>query len=111
MKGLVSYSEFEKLDIRVGTILSAVPFDKAIKPAYQLSIDFGQVGIKKSSAQITQLYAPDQLVGKQIMAIVNFAPKQIANFMSECLVLGVVTESGVVLLQPDTPVTNGSNIA
>lgn len=111
MKGLVSYSDFEKLDIRVGTILSAVPFDKAIKPAYQLSIDFGQVGIKKSSAQITQLYAPDQLVGKQIMAIVNFAPKQIANFMSECLVLGVVTESGVVLLQPDTPVTNGSNIA
>lgn len=111
MKGLVSYSDFEKLDIRVGTILSAVPFDKAIKPAYQLSIDFGQVGIKKSSAQITQRYSPDQLVGKQIVAIVNFAPKQIANFMSECLVLGVVTESGVVLLQPDTPVTNGSNIA
>jgi tRNA-binding protein len=111
MKGLVSYIDFEKLDIRVGMILSAVPFDKAIKPAYQLSIDFGQGGIKKSSAQITQCYSPDQLVGKQIMAIVNFAPKQIANFMSECLVLGVVTESGVVLLQPDTPVTNGSNIA
>lgn len=110
MKSLVSFSEFEKLDIRVGTILSAVPFHKAIKPAYQLNIDFGPVGIKKSSAQITQCYAPDQLVGKQILAIINFAPKQIANFMSECLVLGVLTKSGVVLLQPDLPISNGAII-
>lgn len=111
MKNLVSYSDFEKLDIRAGTILTAVPFEKAKKPAYQLTIDFGPLGIKKSSAQITQLYTADELAGKQVIAIVNFAPKQIANFMSECLVLGVLGESGVVLLQPNLPVKNGDSIA
>ena len=97
--------------MRVGTITEAVPFPKAKKPAYQLTIDFGGLGIKKSSAQITALYTPDELVGKQVIAVVNFPVKQIANFFSECLVLGVYTNSNdVVLLQPQQKVINGSRI-
>lgn len=108
---MISWSDFEKIDIRVGTILEAVPFPKAQKPAYQLTIDFGKLGIKKSSAQITSLYQPERLAGRQVIAIVNFPPKQIANFFSECLVLGVYAEDGnVVLLQPDRKVINGSRI-
>ncbi|MBS1751202.1 MAG: tRNA-binding protein [Bacteroidetes bacterium] len=108
---MISRSDFEKIDIRVGTILEAVPFPKAQKPAYQLTIDFGKLGIKKSSAQITALYQPERLAGRQVIAIVNFPPKQIANFFSECLVLGVYAEDGnVVLLQPDRKVINGSRI-
>lgn len=108
----ISFSDFEKIDLRTGTILSAETFSKAHKPAYQLVIDFGEeLGIKSSSAQITQLYSVEELVGKQVIAVVNFAPKQIANFISECLVLGVYSQNNsVVLLQPQQPVANGSKI-
>ncbi|MDJ1483697.1 tRNA-binding protein [Cytophagaceae bacterium YF14B1] len=108
---MISWNDFEKIEMRVGTVLEANDFPKAKNPAYQLVIDFGEYGIRKSSAQITKLYEKEQLVGKQVIAIVNFPPKQIANFMSECLVLGVIGESKeVVLLQPDRPVPNGLRI-
>jgi tRNA-binding protein len=107
----ITWTEFEKIDIRVGTILSAIIFPNAKKPAYQLEIDFGEFGIKKSSAQITALYKPEELKGQQVIAVVNFPPKQIANFFSECLVLGIYDENkNVVLLQPQQPVTNGLKI-
>ena len=106
---MISYSDFEKVELRVGTIVEAKVFEKARKPAYQLHVDFGEIGIKKSSAQITVQYPnPVELVGKQIVAVTNFSPKQIANFMSECLVLGVVgDENAVTLLTTDKPVQNG----
>lgn len=104
---------FEQLDIRTGTIIEARVFEKAIKPAYQLTIDFGEeIGIKKSSAQITAFYQPQQLVGQQVIALINVAPRQIANYVSECLVLGAVNNTGgVILLQPQQPVPNGLKIA
>lgn len=101
---------FFGFDIRTGTIIHAEIFPEAHKPAYKLTIDFGEAGIKKSSAQITEKYSPDTLKGKQIVAVINFPRKQIGKFISECLVLGVYTESGVVLLQPDQSVINGSKI-
>lgn len=105
-------SQFAALDIRVGTILTAEPFAKARKPAYQLQIDFGPLGIKKSSAQITDRYTPEILIGRQVVAVVNFPPRQIANFISEVLVLGSVNEQGhVTLLQPERPAANGEKIA
>lgn len=107
----LSWAEFERIDMRVGTIVAAKAFEKAKKPAYQLQIDFGPLGIRNSSAQITDLYEAEALVGKQVIAVVNFPPKQIANFFSECLVLGVLGTSGVVLLSPDQAVSNGSKIA
>lgn len=108
---MITWDDFEKIDIRTGTILTAADFPKAKKPAYQLTIDFGVLGIKKSSAQIVSLYAKEDLIGKQIVAVVNFPPKQIANFISECLVLGVYTEKNeVVLLQPRQTVQNGTKI-
>jgi tRNA-binding protein len=108
---MITWQDFEKIDIRVGTILSVNDFDNAKKPAYQLSIDFGELGIKKSSAQITALYKKEDLIGKQIIAVVNFPPKQIANFFSECLVLGVYNDNNeVIFLQPNLPVTNGNKI-
>ena len=108
---MISWHDFEKIDIRTGTILSVNLFPEAIKPAYQLSIDFGELGIKKSSAQITAHYKPDDLIGKQIIAVVNFPPKQIANFFSECLVLGVYDQQHqVILLEPNLPVMNGAKI-
>jgi len=108
---MITWNDFEKIDIRVGTILTAQPFENAKHPAYQLSIDFGDIGIKKSSAQITHLYSTADLIGKQIIAVVNFPPKQIANFFSECLVLGVYNDSKeVVLLAADKPIKNGSKI-
>jgi tRNA-binding protein len=107
----ISWDDFEKVDIRVGTILEVTNFPKAKKPAYQITIDFGELGIKKSSAQIVALYTKDELPGKQVVAIVNFPPKQIANFFSECLVLGVYTDKkDVVLLQPERKVDNGWKI-
>lgn len=107
----ITWTDFEKIDIRVGTIQAANAFPNAKKPAYQLTIDFGELGIKKSSAQITALYKAEQLVGQQVIAIVNFPPKQIANFFSECLVLGIYDENkNVVLLQPQQPVSNGLKI-
>lgn len=108
---MISWSDFEKIDIRAGTVVKALPFPKAKNPAYQLTIDFGELGIKRSSAQITNLYTPEELVGRQVIAVVNFPPKQIANFYSECLVLGVYTlNKEVVLLQPQQKVINGSKI-
>ena len=108
---MISWEDFEKIDIRTGTILEVNHFPEARKPAYQLSIDFGELGIKKSSAQITALYTKEAIIGKQVIAIVNFPVKQIANFFSECLVLGVYNENNeVVLLQPSLPVKNGSKI-
>ena len=108
---MITWDDFAKLDIRSGTILTAQPFEKAKKPAYQLEIDFGTLGIKKSSAQITHHYSSEELIGKQIVAVINFPPKQIANFFSECLVLGVYDkDQQVVLLQPTLLVDNGSKI-
>jgi tRNA-binding protein len=104
----IEWSDFEKIDIRVGTILEINDFPKAKRPAWQLTIDFGGLGIKKSSAQITDLYEQQQLIGRQVLAVVNFPPKQIANFFSECLVLGVYTDKKeVVLVSPDRRVENG----
>ena len=103
---MATFDDFMKLDIRVGTIVEAKVFEKAKKPAYQLVVDFGEeIGMKKSSAQITQQYLADELVGKQVLAVVNFPPRQIANFMSEVLVLGTYSEGGVVLIIPDKEVT------
>ena len=108
---MATFDDFMNLDIRVGTILSAKVFEKAKKPAYQLEVDFGEeLGIKKSSAQITQVYQPEDLVGKQVLAVVNFPPRQIANFMSEILVLGTYSKDGVVLITPDKPVENGDKL-
>ncbi|GEP91353.1 tRNA-binding protein [Chitinophaga terrae (ex Kim and Jung 2007)] len=109
----ISWSDFEKVEMRVGTILEVNDFPKARNPSYQLLIDFGpEIGIRKSSAQITALYQKEELVGQQIVAVVNFPPKQIANFMSECLVLGAVgTGKVVTLLQPNKKVMNGERIA
>lgn len=107
----VSYETFASLDIRVGTITQAQTFERANKPAYKLWIDFGHLGIKKSSAQITHHYSHLSLIGKQVIAVVNFAPRQIADFMSECLVLGIYDTHGhVVLLAPDTKMENGNKI-
>ena len=88
----ITWNDFEKIDIRVGTITEVSDFPKAKNPAYQIRIDFGELGIKQSSAQITALYNKEELIGKQIIAIVNFPPKQIANYFSECLVLGIYTD-------------------
>lgn len=100
-----------KSDIRVGTITDAKVFEKAKKPAYQLQVDFGEaIGIKKSSAQITDRYQPEELIGKQVLAVVNFPPRQIADFMSEVLVLGTYSEGGVVLITPDKAVKNGDKL-
>jgi tRNA-binding protein len=109
---MISYEDFAKLDIRSGTIIEVKDFPGAKKPAWQLSIDFGSIGIKKSSAQIKSLYSKEQLLNRQVIAVVNFPPKQIANFFSECLVLGVHNEQQeVVLLQPERSVSNGSKIS
>ena len=108
---MATFDDFMKLDIRVGTIVEAKVFEKAKKPAYQLVVDFGEeIGMKKSSAQITQQYSADELVGKQVLAVVNFPPRQIANFMSEVLVLGTYSEGGVVLIKPDKEVKNGDKL-
>jgi tRNA-binding protein len=107
----ISWNDFEKIDIRVGTIIEVKEFPKAKKPAYKLTIDFGELGIKQSSAQITKFYLEEELVGQQVIAIINFPPKQIADFFSECLVLGVYDENkDVVLIQPKHSVSNGSKI-
>ena len=107
----ISWNDFEKIDIRVGTITHAAEFPKAKKPAYQLTIDFGESGIKQSSAQITAFYAIENLIGQQVIAVINFPPKQIANFVSECLVLGIYDENkNVILLQPQQKVSNGLKI-
>ena len=108
---MISWEDFEKLDMRCGTIVGVFDFANARKPAYQLQIDFGKLGIKKSSARITALYTKQELVGKQVIAVVNFPVKQIGNFFSVCLVLGVFTQNNdVVLLHPSLQVNNGSKV-
>jgi len=108
---MISWTDFEKIDIRIGTIIKAIIFPKAKQPAYQLTINFGPLGIKKSSAQITNHYTTEELIGLQIIAVVNFPPKQIANFFSECLVLGVYDEQNqVILLRADKKMNNGDKI-
>lgn len=103
--------DFSRIDIRTGRIISADDFPEAKKPAYKLRIDFGELGVKKSSAQITRLYAKEELVGKEILAVVNFPPRQIANFISEVLVLGVETDEGVVLLSLDKNIHLGKRVS
>lgn len=112
-KDNITWGDFDKIDIRVGTIISINDFPEARNPAFQLQIDFGkELGVKKSSAQITKRYQKEDLIGKQIIAVVNFPKKQIANFMSECLVLGIVgEENDVVLLSPNFKVENGLKMA
>ena len=111
MKEETSFEDFIKVDVRIGTITEVKEFPKAKKPAYKILIDFGTIGIKKSSAQITELYTKEKLLGKQVIAIINFNPRQIANFMSECLILGVYNKDGhVVLLQISHPIKNGEQI-
>lgn len=111
MENSFSWADFEKVEMRIGTIIEANDFPQARKPAYQLTIDFGnEIGIRKSSAQITKRYSKEDLTGKQIIAVVNFPKKQIGNFMSECLVLGSVNEDDIVLLSSDMKVENGLRI-
>ena len=108
---MATFDDFMKLDIRVGTIISADDFEKAKRPAYKLTVDLGEeIGIKKSSAQITDLYTKEELVGKQVLAVVNFPPKQVADFISEVLVLGTYSEGGVVLIKPDKDAKNGDKL-
>ena len=108
---MATFDDFMKLDIRVGTIIEAKVFEKAKKPAYQLKIDLGEeIGIKKSSAQITEVYKCEDLIGKQVLAVVNFPPRQIADFMSEVLVLGTYSNQGIVLIRPDEQVKNGDKL-
>ena len=108
---MISWNDFEKVDIRSGTIIEVSEFPKARKPAFKLKIDFGALGIKHSSAQITKFYSRESLLGMQVLAVINFPPKQIADFFSECLVLGVYTvENDVVLIRPDRLVENGRRV-
>ena len=107
----ISWQDFEKVDMRVGVVTDAREFPEARRPAYRLWIDFGPLGVKRSSAQITAHYRPTELVGRRVVAVVNFAPKQIGPFISEVLVLGAYNEAGeVILLNPDQPVAPGSKI-
>ncbi len=112
MTAEIDVDKFQSVDIRTGRVIEASPFPEARKPSYRLLIDFGGIGVKKSSAQITALYRPEDLVGRNVVAVVNLKPRQIANFVSEVLVLGVPTEDGkVVLLHPDQDVEPGLRIA
>ena len=109
---VASFEDFERIDIRIGTVIDAQPYPEARKPAIKLWIDFGgEIGVKRSSAQITVHYAPEALIGRQVLAVVNFAPRQIGKFISEVLTLGVPDDHGaVVLLNPDLPVSNGGRM-
>lgn len=109
----ISWQDFEKIELRVGTVVQVEPFPEARKPAYKLRVDFGAaIGVRRSSAQITDLYTAEDLLGKQVLGVVNFPPKQIGPVMSECLVTGFVQEDGsVVLAVPDRPTANGSRLA
>ncbi|MBP0904559.1 tRNA-binding protein [Mariniflexile gromovii] len=111
MNETITFEDFSRIDLRVGTIIEVNDFPEARKPAYQLTIDFGDLGLKKSSAQITTLYTKENLLNKQIIANINFPKKQIANFMSECLVMGAVNGKDVILLNPEIKVKNGSVVS
>jgi len=111
MSKLITFEDFTKVDLRVGTIIEVNDFPEARQPAYQLAIDFGELGIKKSSAQITTLYTKEELLNRQIVAVVNFPIKQIATFISDCLVLGAVKDKEVTLLNPEVNVKNGSSVS
>ena len=111
MSETINFDDFTKVDIRVGTIIEVEDFSEARNPSYKLKIDFGELGIKQSSAQITTLYKKDELLNRQVIAVVNFPKKQIANFFSECLVLGAVKGKDVVLLNPENKVSNGSVVS
>lgn len=111
MSNTIKFDDFTKVDIRVGTIIEVNDFPEAKNPAYQLTIDFGDLGVKKSSAQITTLYKKEDLLNKQILTVVNFPKKQIGKFMSECLVLGAVDGKQVTLLNPEIPVKNGTTVS
>ena len=107
----INWNDFEKIDIRAGTIVEVTDFPKARNPSLRITIDFGELGIKKSAAQVTALYRKEDLIGRQIIAVVNFPRKQIADFYSECLILGVYSsDNAVVLLQPERKVNNGEKI-
>ncbi len=108
MQSFITFEDFTKLDLRVGTIIRVSDFPEARKPAYKIVIDFGFLGQKKSTTQITQLYRKEDLIGKQVIAVVNFKPKQVANTISECLILGFENTNGVVLLNPEAQSVNGS---
>lgn len=110
MDKIITFEDFTKVDLRVGTIIEVKDFEAARNPSYQLAIDFGGLGIKKSSAQITTLYSKEDLLGRQIIAVVNFPRKQIAKFMSECLVMGAVKDKDVFLLHPEIKVPNGTAV-
>ena len=112
MEKLISWDEFEQVDLRVGTILEVADFPKAKRPAYQILVDFGaEIGTRKSSAQITKHYSKEELIGKQVVAVVNFPKKQIANFMSECLVTGFEDENGdIILTTVERGVPNGAKL-
>src|SRR4051812_37901623 len=111
MSNMITWDDFSKVEIRAGTIIEVKDFPQAKKPAYQLTIDFSALGHKQSSAQITHHYQKEELLNKQVVAVVNFPRKQIANFFSECLVLGVYDENNqVILLKPDKPVQNGGQV-
>ncbi|MNV06996.1 tRNA-binding protein YgjH [compost metagenome] len=111
MSNSLTWDEFMNVEMRVGTIISAEIFKEVRNPAYKITVDFGEFGIRKTSAQVTTLYEAEELVGKQIVAVINFPPKQIATMMSECLVLGGIGDNkDVTLLQPERPVKNGTRI-
>ncbi len=111
MKNTIAFDDFTKVDIRIGTIIKVEDFPKARKPAYQIQIDFGDLGIKKTSAQITMLYSKEDLINRQVTAIVNFKPKQIANFLSECLILGIQNGDDVILLKANGEIKNGEVVS
>lgn len=110
MNSTITFDDFAKIDLRVGTIIEVNDFPEAKTPAYQLTIDFGDLGIKKSSAQITKRYTKGNLLNKQVIAVVNFPKKQIAKFMSACLVLGAVNGDDVMLLNPEVKLKNGTSV-
>lgn len=111
MSETVNFEDFAKVDLRVGTIIEVDDFPKARNPSFKITIDFGNLGIKKSSAQITSLYRKQELIGKQVVAVVNFPKKQIANFISECLIVGALDNRDVILLNPERLVNNGSTVS
>lgn len=111
MSDQINFDDFTKVDLRVGTIIEVHDFPEARNPSYKLKIDFGDLGIKQSSAQITTLYKKEDLLNRQIVAVVNFPKKQIAKFFSECLILGAVNNNDVMLLEPESKVKNGTAVS